>query len=48
MSVDEIDGALVVGFADRQFDTSEYFMLQRGLDLDDDDGVYLEHTLWGG
>ena len=43
-SVDEIDGALVVGFADRQFDTSAYFMLQRGLDPVDDDGVYLEHT----
>jgi hypothetical protein len=44
VSVDEVDGALVVGFADRQFETSEYFMLQRSLDPDDDDGVYLEHT----
>jgi len=44
VSVDEIDGALMVGFADRQVDTSKYFMLQRGLDPTDDDGVYLEHT----
>ena len=44
VSVDEVDGALVVGFADRQFETSAYFMLQRGLDPQDDDGVYLEHT----
>jgi hypothetical protein len=44
VSVDEIDGALVVGFADRQFDTSAYFMLQRRLNPGDDDGVYLEHT----
>jgi hypothetical protein len=44
VSVDEIEGALVVGFADRRFDTSQYFMLQRSLDPDDDDGVYLEHT----
>jgi hypothetical protein len=44
VSVDECEGALVVGFADRQFDTSEYFMLQRSVDPDDEDGVYLEHT----
>jgi hypothetical protein len=44
VSVNEIEGALVVGFADRQFDTSEYFMLQRSLDPADDDGVYMEHT----
>jgi Immunity protein 10 len=44
VSVDEMEGAVVVGFADRQFDTSDYFMLQRGLDPADDDGVYLEHT----
>ena len=44
VSVDEIDETLIVGFADRQFDTSQYFMLQRSLDPDDDDGVYLEHT----
>jgi Immunity protein 10 len=44
VSIDEIDGALVVGFADRQYDTSQYFMFQRSLDPSDDDGVYLEHT----
>ena len=44
VTVDEIAGALVVGFADRQADTSNYFMLQRGLGPGDDDGVYLEHT----
>lgn len=44
VSVDEIDGTLVVGFADQQFNTSQYFILQRGLDPEDDDGVYLEHT----
>jgi hypothetical protein len=44
VSVDECEGALVVGFADRQFTTSEYFMLQRSVDPADDDGVYLEHT----
>jgi hypothetical protein len=44
VSVDEFGGALVVGFADRQFDTSEYLMLQRMLDPNDDDGVYLEHN----
>jgi len=42
VSVDEIEGALVVGFADRPLGTSRYFMLQRGLDPEDDDGVYLE------
>lgn len=44
VSVDEIDGALIVGFADREFETSGYFMLQRSLDPDDDGRVYLEHT----
>ena len=44
VSVDEIDGALVVGFADQQYDTKAYFMLQRGLEQHDDEGVYLEHT----
>ncbi|SRR6266496_347957 len=43
-SVDEIDGALIVGFADRPYETSEYFMFERSLDPSDDDGVYLEHT----
>jgi hypothetical protein len=36
--------ALIVGFADRQFDTSRYLMLQRSLNPDDDAGVYLEHN----
>jgi hypothetical protein len=47
VSVDEIDGALIVGFADRddrERGPSEYLILQRGLDPDDEDGVYLEHT----
>lgn len=42
VSVSEIHGALVVGFADRQFETTRYFMLQRSLAPDDDDGVYAE------
>jgi hypothetical protein len=44
VSVDEIDGVVVVGFADQQFETSQYFILQRGVDPEDDIGVYLEHT----
>lgn len=42
VSIDEIAGALVVGFADQQFGTSQYVLLQRMLDPNDDDGVYLE------
>jgi immunity protein 10 of polymorphic toxin system len=42
--VEEMDGTLVVGFADREFDTSQYFMFQRKVDSGDDDGVYLVHT----
>ena len=42
VSVSEIDGALVVGFADREFETTKYVMFQRSLDPDDDDGVYAE------
>ncbi len=44
VSIDEIDETLIIGFADQQFETSQYFMLQRSLDADDDDGIYLEHT----
>lgn len=43
VSVREVDDVLVVGFADRQFHTSRYFLLQRGLQPEVDDGVYLEH-----
>jgi hypothetical protein len=42
VSVSEIDGALVVGFADHQFETTRYVMLQRSLDPHYDDGVYVE------
>jgi hypothetical protein len=44
VSIDEIGGALIVGFADQQFGTSQYLMLQRMLDPNDDDGVYLERN----
>jgi len=44
VSIDEIAGALVVGFADQQFGTSQYVLLQRMLDLNDDDGVYIERN----
>jgi hypothetical protein len=44
VSVDEINFALIVGFADRQFDTSRYLILQRSLNADNDEGVYLEHN----
>ena len=44
VSVDEIQDVLIVGFADRQFDTSRYLMLQRSLNPDDDAGVYFEHN----
>jgi hypothetical protein len=47
ISVEEIDGVLVVGFADRQFEFSRYLMLQRALNPHDDAGVYLEHTSQG-
>lgn len=47
VSVDEIHDALIVGFADRQFDTSRYLMLQRSLNPNDDAGVYLEHNNQG-
>jgi hypothetical protein len=36
VSVDDIDGALVVGFADGELETTRYFMFQRSLDPDDD------------
>ena len=39
VSVDEIDGALIVGFAHHQSDSSAYFALERGLDPEDDDGA---------
>jgi hypothetical protein len=42
VSVSEADGALVVGFADHEFETTRYVMFQRSLDPDDDDGVYAE------
>jgi Immunity protein 10 len=42
VSVNEIDDALVVGFADHQFETTRYVMFQRSLDRNDDDGVYVE------
>ena len=41
-SVTEADGVLIVGFADHEFETTRYIMLQRSLDPSDDDGVYLE------
>src|SRR4051794_4756778 len=44
VSVDEIQDALIVGFADRQFDTSRHLILQRSLNPDDDAGVYLEYN----
>lgn len=44
VSIDEVEGALVVGFAERQHGGSRYLMMQRSLDLDDDDGVYLENS----
>src|SRR4051794_10721668 len=40
--VSEADDALVVGFADHEFETSRYVMFQRSLDPDEDDGVYAE------
>ena len=42
VSVSEVDGALVIGFADHEFETTRYVMFQRSLDPDDDDGVYAE------
>ena len=44
VTVEESLGAFIVGFADRKFDTSQYFMLQPALDPAHDDGVYLERT----
>jgi hypothetical protein len=42
VSVSEIDDALVIGFADQEFETTQYLLLQRSLDPHDDDGVYVE------
>lgn len=42
VSVSEVDGALVVGFADHEFETTRYVLFQRSLDPDDQDGVYAE------
>jgi hypothetical protein len=47
VSIDETQDTLIVGFADRQFDTSRYFMLQRARNPDDDAGVYLERDSQG-
>jgi hypothetical protein len=44
VAVEETEGSLIVGFADQQFDASQYFMLRRALDPKNDGGVYLEHT----
>lgn len=42
VSVDESDGAPIIGFADCEVHPSQYLMLQRALDPEDDEGVYLE------
>src|SRR5689334_17459601 len=44
VAVEETEGKLIIGFADQQFEASQYFMFQRALDPENDDGVYLEHT----
>src|SRR5262245_13226160 len=36
--VDEVEFAFVVGFADQEFDTTDYFQLQRALNPVDDPG----------
>lgn len=41
-AVTEADDTLIVGFADQQFETTSYFMLQRALTPSDGDQVYLE------
>ena len=42
VSVSEIDTTLVIGFADSQVETTQYVLLQRSLDPENDDGVYVE------
>lgn len=44
---DEENGVLTVGFADDQFNTQEYLMIQNWLDAEaegEDDEIYIEHN----
>jgi hypothetical protein len=53
VSIEETEACLLVGFADREFDTTEYLTLQRGHAFDEQDrrlglaNVYIERNAQG-